>query len=423
MNIPEHREYRTVRDGSPRGLSFGVWLLLVVAGCVLVPLARCQVDIQAARPDQAYIVLARNAQWGQSGASAGDCSMAGASCGVNNNFLFPALYAQESICVTIFNTSTSTATFNLLVAGSNDPAITKFQVSQSRWSVPIAPDGTTATSGAATINAGAWAQFYFQSAGAARIALVLSASTVINGGADIVVSQSLTNAYTSNPGSIVSSVLASLPPTTGFDTNGVAYNPQLFSRNINCFVGGQVVGCFPTFAITLASSPNRNALAVDAGAVGANFTGVAASAPFVSVGGVPIPLAGDASGDAFVASPSTLLDPCQNSNITKSSAVITAGAAATTQIVGLVSGKQIFVCGYQMSQATLAGTLQWTSGTGVNCAAGVVAKTGAMQTIVGQPFTYGPGASLFIVVAGSELCLTTTGAGATASGVVSYVQQ
>jgi len=116
---------------------------------------------------------------------------------------------------------------------------------------------------------------------------------------------------------------------------------------------------------------------------------------------------------------SASVDVCQSFD--KVSAVVTAGAAATTQIVALTGSLGVHVCGYQVSQAVLAGTVQWVYGTGVNCSTGTTSLTGAMQTIVGQPFTYsGPG-MVFKVPIGNALCLTTTGAGATAAGVVSYV--
>jgi hypothetical protein len=117
-------------------------------------------------------------------------------------------------------------------------------------------------------------------------------------------------------------------------------------------------------------------------------------------------------------------DPCQAQwgFASKVGTPITAPAAATTQILAAPAvGLSNYVCGYQISQAVFAGTVQWISGTGANCGTGTTSLTGSMQTIVGQPFTYsGPGWVLK-APAGNAICLVTTGAGATVAGVVTSV--
>lgn len=118
-------------------------------------------------------------------------------------------------------------------------------------------------------------------------------------------------------------------------------------------------------------------------------------------------------------SQSASVDPCQV--FTKTSAPITAGAAATTQIVALNATQALYVCGYQMSQIATAGTLQWVYGTGVSCGTGTTSLTGAMGVTASQPISYGSGGTVMKVPIGNALCLTTTGAGGTAAGVVSYV--
>lgn len=117
-------------------------------------------------------------------------------------------------------------------------------------------------------------------------------------------------------------------------------------------------------------------------------------------------------------------DPCQTQwgVFSKASTPVIAGAAATTQLLTTPpAGLSNYVCGFMISQAVLAGTIQFVYGTGVACGTGTNNLTGAMQTIVGQPFVYsGPG---FVLKAppGNAICLVTTGAGATAAGVITSV--
>jgi len=116
-------------------------------------------------------------------------------------------------------------------------------------------------------------------------------------------------------------------------------------------------------------------------------------------------------------------DPCQSAGIGKSSLNFLAAAATTTQIIPGSGSTTTYVCGYQFTMAVLAGTVQLTTGTGGACGANTVVKSGVMQTIIGQPFTFGPGASVFTAAPGSGVCMTTTGAGATAAGIINFVQQ
>lgn len=101
---------------------------------------------------------------------------------------------------------------------------------------------------------------------------------------------------------------------------------------------------------------------------------------------------------------------------------VSVGAGATTQLVALAAGEQIRVCSFSLSMAA-AGTVQLITGTGVNCAAGPTALTGAYTLAQGIPL--GVGGNLGRAMtgpAGDALCLVTTGAGATAQGVLSYAQ-
>lgn len=117
-------------------------------------------------------------------------------------------------------------------------------------------------------------------------------------------------------------------------------------------------------------------------------------------------------------------DPCESGTFQKQSVAVAAGAAGTSQQIALQIGQSIYVCGYQLSQVATAGTLQWVYGTGTNCGTGTTNLTGAMGVTASQPFSYGTGgATVMKVPQGNELCLTTTGAGGTAAGIVTYIQQ
>jgi hypothetical protein len=115
-------------------------------------------------------------------------------------------------------------------------------------------------------------------------------------------------------------------------------------------------------------------------------------------------------------------DPCQDPLITKLSAPVTAPAATTTQIVAGVTGQQIYACGYNIGVVVaVSGTVQWTTGTGGTCAANTVTKTGAIPINTAEPFSYGPGSTLFTAAPGSGVCVTLTGAGDNAAGILTYV--
>lgn len=131
-----------------------------------------------------------------------------------------------------------------------------------------------------------------------------------------------------------------------------------------------------------------------------------------------------ATGTGATQVQTTGADPCASTAIAKSSAVVTAPAAATTQIIAGVAGQQIFVCGYNIGVVVaVAGTVQWTTGTGGTCAAATVPKTGAIPINTAEPFSYGPGSTLFTAAAGSGVCITLTGAGDNGAGIVDFVQQ
>ncbi len=116
-------------------------------------------------------------------------------------------------------------------------------------------------------------------------------------------------------------------------------------------------------------------------------------------------------------------DPCQSPGIPKSSAVVTAPAASTTQIVTPTAGKVVYPCGWDISQATAIGTFQFISGTGATCGTVTQNMTGAFLTTLGIPNSYGGAASSIAPQPiGSGVCIVTAGAAANAAGVFTFVQ-
>lgn len=113
-------------------------------------------------------------------------------------------------------------------------------------------------------------------------------------------------------------------------------------------------------------------------------------------------------------------NPCSDySRITH--AAISESTAATNEIVALNGSDLIYVCSYKWV-TTAANSLNWTRGTGTDCASGTTAIEGA------QPFAAnggvaesGGGHPLFVVPAGNALCLVSSAATAH-GGRVSYVR-
>jgi hypothetical protein len=117
-----------------------------------------------------------------------------------------------------------------------------------------------------------------------------------------------------------------------------------------------------------------------------------------------------------------LADPCAAPGITKSSAVISAPATATTQIVALSANAAIYVCGFQGSQS-VAGAFQWEYGTGASCGTGTTAVSGVETTLSGTPVLDGDaGMTIFKAPPGNAVCIVTSIAG-TFNGKLTFVQR
>jgi hypothetical protein len=98
---------------------------------------------------------------------------------------------------------------------------------------------------------------------------------------------------------------------------------------------------------------------------------------------------------------------------------ISVGANTTQKLTSNGANLRIMVCGVAVSVG-VAGTIQFTEGTGATCGTGSSNVSGAMTLAVGTPLTLGAATPIFATgIAGDGLCITTAG-GATAAGWISY---
>jgi len=160
---------------------------------------------------------------------------------------------------------------------------------------------------------------------------------------------------------------------------------------------------------------------VGAPAAPSSGTEAALQAGYDYTNSVKRPAAVDPSGIRLAHPPTTDPDPCENSNIAKSSAII-AATTASSQLVALSAGKKIYVCGMSGVVSGAAGTLKLTTGTGTACATGGTDVSGLYTGSVGGiPFSHTGGGMTTPV--SQELCAITAGGSVVAGGTVSYVQQ
>lgn len=95
-------------------------------------------------------------------------------------------------------------------------------------------------------------------------------------------------------------------------------------------------------------------------------------------------------------------------------------AAATTILIAGAGGDRVYVCAIVFTTAAV-GTAQLVRGTGANCGTGTTAMTGTMATAWGQEFALGAGlGAVMRTGVGEDLCITLTGGGAWASGLLTF---
>jgi hypothetical protein len=104
------------------------------------------------------------------------------------------------------------------------------------------------------------------------------------------------------------------------------------------------------------------------------------------------------------------------------SATISVPAAATTQVIALVAAKTIYVCGFVLAPGTATGTVGLTYGTGANCATGPIVLMDPISITLGTPLGFGAGMGVVTRTAVANALCVVTGAGTSATGMISYAQ-
>lgn len=121
----------------------------------------------------------------------------------------------------------------------------------------------------------------------------------------------------------------------------------------------------------------------------------------------------------FCVNSASIAVPCG----TTSSIPINITGPATTQLIAAPSPttQAIYITHWDAQDAVLAGTFQLVYGTGVNCASGQVAITGAYNWTPQSGVQIGAGFGvIYPVPAGNAVCATTTGATSTFNGGMGY---
>jgi hypothetical protein len=125
------------------------------------------------------------------------------------------------------------------------------------------------------------------------------------------------------------------------------------------------------------------------------------------------------------------VDPCQSSNVVKSSVAISITTATTTSLVSVSGSTTVYVCGFAVTiapSATSADTLQFEYGTGAACSS-PTALTGTFGngdlTTGAPPLPVsfgGAGQTIFKSAASAGICAVTGGTTVNVQGILSYVQ-
>ncbi len=108
----------------------------------------------------------------------------------------------------------------------------------------------------------------------------------------------------------------------------------------------------------------------------------------------------------------------------QSSLDINVPAAATTELVALVAGDRVRICGFVLSGTGAAlGSVQFLAGTGTACDTGVSDLSGIMSLIKDTPMAYGGGlGKIFSTPVAEALCIKTVGASFAVDGILTYGQ-
>lgn len=108
----------------------------------------------------------------------------------------------------------------------------------------------------------------------------------------------------------------------------------------------------------------------------------------------------------------------------QSSIDINVAAASTTELIALVAGDRVRICGFVLSGTGAAtGSIQFLAGTGAACDTGASDLSGIMSLIKDTPMSYGGGlGKVFSTPVAEALCIKTVGASFAVDGILSYGQ-
>ena len=96
------------------------------------------------------------------------------------------------------------------------------------------------------------------------------------------------------------------------------------------------------------------------------------------------------------------------------------GVSVSTQLVALISGQSVFICGWHVTNTAAAGTFQFTYGTGAACITGPNNITPALNVTSSAPSADHIDYATVSTAMGNALCVTPSVT--TISGLVFYSQ-
>jgi hypothetical protein len=123
-------------------------------------------------------------------------------------------------------------------------------------------------------------------------------------------------------------------------------------------------------------------------------------------------------GSGALAQPAILGPP--NTVICNQIATLAVGPTTLTQLVGLVTGRSVFVCGWHVTNTGATGTFSLSYGTGSNCATGTVLVVPPQNVTSTAPATDHIDYASFQIPVSQALCITPSVA--TIAAVIYYSQ-
>lgn len=366
--------------------NFLSWVLAgLVLLCVVVAFAGYSegqaVDIKPPHPNSVFIPLARNAVFNQSGAGASDCTVS--VCGLNNNFVFPVLYQQETLTLSLFNGSAVNQSPTINLSVTNDPSVTSFNGNTGRWTASISGGFGLTTPGTSK-------NITIQVSGASAIAITIGAGTTTGtGGGDLVVSQNQTYTASASSGVAVAFGGGNTPLSVVDLAIGPGFVLSAGTFGIPTMTAATTGATYSSAEIPVQNGPTAGAPEQIQNYV-FNGNGSNGLIPMVSQSSTNATAAGNATGTVLsgmpvVTGPAGWTVPIQSSAANCSASV---AASATTRhcaigvtmcVVATIAQLQLFV--NLRDGATGAGTVKWN---------GVLANTAGLGSCISQDFSGGP---------------------------------